>query len=125
MRKPIADFCKDEVLGWTRVDTLWGKMYPFPEEEKKYFRSYLRDVDRLQIILSVKEYFGNVELYSVHVSLGGSTFDSEKVLSEAGQILSDFFGDLVFARMPDDPRNPHLKHFFHLIDSPLVPFHRN
>lgn len=39
---------------------------------------------------------------------------AERIVLEAGNILWDFFPTRTFCRLPDDPRLPTMKHFFHL-----------
>lgn len=117
MMKPISRYIK-EVEGWDRFPNEW---FPFLKEgEGKYFRSFGNKDLAIQIICDYKKLNGKLVL---HVSISPilSMTDVSKddmvarVIEKSVGILKDFFGDLEFMNIPDDPRN-NSKHFFHYIE---------
>jgi hypothetical protein len=123
MIKPISRYIK-EVEGWDRFPNAW---FPLKEGEDKYFCSFGNKDLAIQVTCN---YLKVNDKLVLHVSISPilSMTDVSKddliarIVEKSGSILKDFFGNLEFANMPDDPRN-NSKHFFHYVES--EPFSEN
>lgn len=119
-RKPISTYCRQEVEGW---DKLPPEMVLAPAGEEEFYCGFMRRHDGVHLMASVKDYGS---LQTVHVSLAPVRFyrpdlTTEEHLEYIYDITPDavesFFGDRRFARQPDDPRRPEVKHYFAVLEA--------
>ena len=116
-RKPIATYCKQEMLGW---DKLPPEIMALPGDEE-FSCGFIRRKDGLHLMASVKDFD---VLNVIHLSVGPikslnptlSDQEWEKyILSSVCSIAKDFFGERDFVRRPDDPRKPSVKHYISVL----------
>lgn len=114
-RKPIAAYCDQGVPGWNKLPELFVQAYPGEED---FSCGFLNSELGLHMMASVKD-FG--VLHVIHLSLGPiKSFDPSlseaewavRIQDNAFSIAESFFPGRTFARQPDDPRKPDVKHYF-------------
>jgi len=119
MRKPISTYCLQEVDGWNKLPP---SMVLAPPGEEAFYCAFIREKDGVHLLASVKDYG---KLLTIHVSLGPIRYyrpdltDEEHeqyVFDVTPKVVECFFGDRRFARQPDDPRKPNLKHWFAVLE---------
>lgn len=119
-RKPIATYCKQEVAGWDRLPDFMTMAFPGEED---YSCSFIRQSDGIQMLASVKDL--NV-LNTIHVSLAPirscrkdwtEEEHSGHIFDIAAEVVESFFPGRRFARQPDDPRRPQVKHYFAILEA--------
>ena len=118
-RKPISTYCRQEVEGW---DKLPPQMVVAPPGEEEFYCGFMRK-DGVHLMASVKDYG---RLQTVHVSLAPVRFyrpdltdeeHLEYIYEVTPDVVESFFGDRRFARQPDDPRRPQVKHYFAVLEA--------
>lgn len=119
-RKPIAAYCKQEVEGWERFSDEMNCTHPGEEE---YTCSFFRRSDGITLMASVKNL--NV-LNLIHISLcplrcfRKDWSDEEHcghMFDVTFEVVNSFFPGRKFARQPDDPRSPQMKHYFAILEA--------
>jgi hypothetical protein len=118
MRKPISHYCK-QVEGWDKLPyKMFTQIDPkkFPPEEEEYFVSFMNEKIGMQITAGVFDTHIHVSVCPVE-SLGN---DAEVPEDRALVVIREFFRNLHFVRMVDDPRRPRMKHFFHYFNYPFA-----
>lgn len=116
-RKPIATYCKQEMLGWDKLPS----SSPDNAISAEFSCGFIRCKDGIHLMASVKDF----EILNViHLSVGPikslnptlSDQEWEKhILSSVRSIANDFFGERDFVRRPDDPRKPSVKHYISVL----------
>lgn len=126
--KPISVYCKQEVVGWARLPM--ELCLPKPGQED-FTCSYLNESLGIQLLATIED-LGSLQ--QIRVSLAPVMYYRPEISEQdlvkeiqlrAGDIIEEFFGNLLFCRAPDDERRPVVKHFFHLIERPRYPFSDN
>jgi hypothetical protein len=125
--KPITYYYK-KVDGWDEFPNVW---FPFLKEgEGEYFRSFgnrslgiQMTVDTLRVLNDkVILHVSMAPIFSLREDITKEAL-IEEISEKASNILVSFFGDLKFERMPDDPKSPHVRHYYHYIA--MNPFSEN
>lgn len=115
-RKPISAYCNQDVHGWEKLPDLFVQAYPGEEDFSCGFIN-----SELCMFASVLD-FGILNV--IHLSLGPiKSFDPSlsdadwavKIQDNAFSIAESFFPGHTFARQPDDPRKPDVKHYFSVL----------
>lgn len=118
-RKPISFYCKQEVQGWDELPNFMTLALP---GEENYSCSFVRQADGIQMIASIK-FLNN--LNTIHVSLAPlrscrKDWTEEEhnghVFDVTSEVIDSFFPGRKFARQPDDPRRPRVKHYFTVLN---------
>ncbi len=117
MRKPLTEYTSEEHEGWDRMPVELAM--PRPGDEP-YTGTWLRR-DGIQFIATVKDY-GAIQLihasvcpmYTLRPDMRREDLE-EYIAMQTPAILREFFGERQFARQPDDPRVPVIKHYFSTI----------
>lgn len=117
MRKPVAEYCKAEMPGWTKIPFA---MLPYPEEEEPFVWSFLNEQEAIQLCISTE--FGLRQEGFVHASVApifSLKPDApreeivQKVEEQALEIVEQFCEEgMLFVKMPDAPNHPNNKHFY-------------
>jgi len=117
MRKAIDSYCLQKIAGW----------HKFPSElvaslgEEEFYCGFFNPVAGLHMMASVKD-LGALQV--IHLSIGKiSSFDpdmteedwDQRIYSNAADIAETFFPGRKFARQPDSPNHPNLKHYFSIL----------
>ncbi len=119
-RNPIANYCKQQVEGWDKLPEF---MNFAPPGEEDFCCSFLRRADGIQMLASVKDLNA---LNTIHVSLAPIrdcrkdwTDDEHNghIFDVAFEVVESFFPGRRFARQPDDPRRPQVKHYFAILEA--------
>lgn len=117
-RKPISEYCQQEVAGWYAIPELTMTIFPGEEEFSCVF---FRESDAIQFLATVKDHNG---LRVIHASLAPirsvrkDWTDEEHnghIFDVAFEVLKSFFPGRKFLRQPDDPRRPQVKHYFSIL----------
>lgn len=112
--KTIADYCKQEVPGWTKLPV----EFCFARQGEEHLTCSFMSQDGIQIIASIRDY-GKLKV--LHASIGevrslrpelNEDEMAEFIEIETPRVLQTFFGNRGFAQQPDDPRRPTVKHWF-------------
>lgn len=91
---------------------------PYPPESC----AYLRQRDGVHFMATIKN-LGVLQV--IHVSIGPVKYYrpdetpeqlDEYLIEVAPEVVQTFFGDRKFARQPDDPRKPDVKHYFAVLE---------
>lgn len=118
--KPISTYCKQEVDGW---NCLPASMVLAALGDEEFCCGFLRESDGAHMMASVKD-LGAIKV--IHVSIAPIRFykkdwsDEEHqrhLFANTPEIVASFFGNRPFARKPDDPRRPEVKHYFAILEA--------
>ena len=118
MVRKIATYCRQEAEGW---DKFPAYLVPSPPGEEDLYCGFMRK-DGAHMMASVKDYG---RLQTIHVSIGpiyslrpDLTPEELKdyLFSITPEVIETFFGERRFAKQPDDPRKPDVKHYFSVLE---------
>lgn len=117
-RKPIASYCRQEVVGWHKLPPEMVLAHPGEEE---FSCGFFNTVAGLHMMASVKD-FGVLQV--LHLSVGKiSSYDptmtaeewDQRIYANVVDIAETFFPGRQFARQPDTPNQPSVKHYFAIL----------
>ena len=118
-RKPISTYCRQEVEGWNKLPD--AMVLPLPGEEE-FCCGFIREEDGVHLMVTLDDLNS---LTIIHISLAPIRFykkdwtDEEHldhIFNVTPDIVETFFGNRKFARQPDDPRRPQVKHYFAILE---------
>ena len=94
-----------------------------PIGQESAYCGFLRESDGAHVMASIKD-LGRLQ--TIHVSIAPIRFyrpdwtDEEhqrELFAVTPDIIETFFGERRFARQPDDPRRPGVKHYFAILEA--------
>jgi hypothetical protein len=118
--KPIATYCLQEVDGWQKLPPT---MVLCPPGKELSYCGFLRERDGVHFMASVKD-LGAIQ--RLHVSIAPIRFYRQDWTDEEHQdhlfdispeVIESFFPGRRFSLMPDDPRAPHVRHYFAILEA--------
>jgi hypothetical protein len=101
----ITDFCKSEVEGWDRIPDEF-LLADRPDQSIGFLRQ-----DGLNVIASIKEDHIHLSIAAMESLLPNLNAEQRLLFAESktGEIMTTFFGDRKWEKLPNDPRRPHIR----------------